>query len=284
MRKLQFLLILMLSSVSLGALPIGNPSDPCLFSDNCGDCCDASCDPCFNWCEAFSLRVGFYGDYVFNRHMAVTSSNNGSDIDDTELFTNAGTVVVSMYDWIDIFATVGTTQINITTDGGAFSTNSTIVELDFETNFSWSVGARTLLWSCGCFNFGLEGQYFSTNPDLNSMIRYASGGISYFNSNNGSRYSEWQVGAAASLRVETCYPSLVLVPYMGIKWACSNFDIGDVTFSADSISYTLRNLESKKLWGYAVGVSAVLCDYVGVTVEGRFADEKALYTTMQLRY
>ena len=284
MRKIQIVVLYLLSLNVLSALPIGNPSDPVLFSDKSACCIPQEHDPCFNWCEAFSLRLGFYGDYVYNRHMAVDTSSDNSDISDTMLFTNAGSLVLNVYDKLDIFATLGASHISLTADGGAFSNNTTMVELDFQTAWSWSIGARASLCRCGCFNWGIEGQYFNTNPNLNNMIRYATGSERYFNTHDGSNYSEWQIGTAVSYIIQTSCPGLAFVPYIGVKWAHSNLDLGDVTFTQDAVVYTLKNLESDKLWGYAVGLSAVLLDSVGIGVEGRFADEKALYANMQVRY
>lgn len=286
MKKLMIMALTVLSCGAAYALPIGNPSEASLYTRGIwwnDDCCDP-CDPCFSWCDAFSVRLGFYGDYVFNRHMEIRSGGNDlSDIDDTELFTNAGIVVLNLCDWIEAFATFGATNISIFTDGGSFSANTTMIGLNFEPKWSWSVGGRATIWECDCFGVGIEGQYFRTSPNLDNMIRYDNGDVIYFNNNNGTTYSEWQVGLGASYRWQTGCPGLAFIPYIGVKWAGSTLDFDSFTFTNDSVTWTFRDLASKKLWGYGVGVTATLCDVVGVSVEGRFADEKAVYTTMQIR-
>ncbi|ROT50700.1 major outer membrane porin, partial [Chlamydia trachomatis] len=57
------------SASSLQALPVGNPAEPSLMIDGIlwegfgGD----PCDPCTTWCDAISMRMGYYGDFVFDR-------------------------------------------------------------------------------------------------------------------------------------------------------------------------------------------------------------------------
>nr|ANW12147.1 major outer membrane protein A [Chlamydia pecorum] len=125
---------------SLHALPVGNPAEPSLLIDGTiwegmsGD----PCDPCATWCDAISLRVGFYGDYVFDRVLktdvpkmfsmgtAPTSANNtpttsntksdrnnpayGKHMHDAEWFTNAGYIALNIWDRFDIFCSLGATS------------------------------------------------------------------------------------------------------------------------------------------------------------------------------
>nr|ADB92451.1 major outer membrane protein [Chlamydia pecorum] len=126
---------------SLHALPVGNPAEPSLLIDGTiwegmsGD----PCDPCATWCDAISLRVGFYGDYVFDRVLktdvpkqfsmgaAPTSANASSPADsatkadranpaygkhmhDAEWFTNAGYIALNIWDRFDIFCSLGATS------------------------------------------------------------------------------------------------------------------------------------------------------------------------------
>nr|AMO26060.1 major outer membrane protein [Chlamydia pecorum] len=126
-------------NASLHALPVGNPAEPSLLIDGTiwegmsGD----PCDPCATWCDAISLRVGFYGDYVFDRVLktdvskmflmgtAPTSPNSAADsnttaeranpaygkhMHDAEWFTNAGYIALNIWDRFDIFCTLGATS------------------------------------------------------------------------------------------------------------------------------------------------------------------------------
>jgi major outer membrane protein len=285
-KSITMTLLALLSYGAVDALPVGNPSEASLFTQgvwwDCYTC--NTCDPCFSWFDAWSLRVGFYGDYVFNRHMKVARHPDGSHIERTELFTNAGYLVLNIRDRLDIFGTLGYTNLWMRTNVSSFSTSSFIGEFEFSPKGSWSVGGRGTLWECDCFTIGIEGQYFQTNTRVDHFINGSDGSLTYFDDDNRARYREWQVGLGASYRFATNCPTVALVPYAAVKWARSKHDLGKFTFTDAVTTYSLSNLKSDKLWGFALGASLTLCDTAGVTVEGRFADEKAVYVNGQLRF
>ncbi|WP_080128758.1 porin [Chlamydia suis] len=129
------------SASSLQALPVGNPAEPSLMIDGIlwegfgGD----PCDPCTTWCDAVSLRLGYYGDYVFDRVLktdvakdfemgaapttasgtnaaAPTTSTPrenpayGKHFQDAEMFTNAAFMALNIWDRFDVFCTLGATN------------------------------------------------------------------------------------------------------------------------------------------------------------------------------
>lgn len=267
------------------ALPVGNPTDGSLYLK--GICTgETRSDPCvvvFNYGDILRLKGGFYADFVFNRHMAIyRARHDGADIDTVSLRSNAAYVAMNFFDWADFFGIVGATHITLTTDGSSFSRHSSLISLDFKTQMCWGVGTKVTLWKMGDFSVGVEGQYFRTMPHLNSMVRLATGDINYFNFKNIFTYDEWQVGLGASYRYH--WECTSMVPYIAIKRARGEMVFDDFAFAFNSVDYTLESLKSKKLWGYAVGMSMILSQMIGVTVEGRFADEKALYINGQLRF
>lgn len=129
------------SASSLQALPVGNPAEPSLMIDGIlwegfgGD----PCDPCTTWCDAVSLRLGYYGDYVFDRVLktdvakefemgkAPTTADTdkltspttptprpnpayGKHFQDAEMFTNAAFMALNIWDRFDVFCTLGATN------------------------------------------------------------------------------------------------------------------------------------------------------------------------------
>jgi major outer membrane protein len=293
MKKFGLTILTLLTCGAVYALPLGNPSEASLFlNGSCGNngsynCCDP-CDPCFNWCDAWGFRVGYYGDHVFNRHLAVDiadSSDTGQDVDQTEIYTQAGYIVMNVCNRFDVFTTLGATSIHMRTDSVTFGATSSVEsDLFFTSEFSWSVGARATLWECDCLLLGIEGQYFQTNPDFDNILVYSNGARTYFNNDNDVRYREWQVGAGIAYRFATSCPTIAMVPYAGIKWAGCRFDLNDFAATASSLSLTFPSLENKKWWGYAIGLSLTLCDMIGVNIEGRWGDEKAVYVNGQFRF
>ena len=142
------------STASLQALPVGNPAEPSLLIDGTmwegtsGD----PCDPCATWCDAISIRAGFYGDYVFDRVLKTdttktvddmaaaptqdqqtngptatntsASRNNaayGKHIHDAEWTTNAAYLALNIWDRFDVFCTLGASNGYFKAGSDAFS-------------------------------------------------------------------------------------------------------------------------------------------------------------------
>jgi major outer membrane protein len=286
MKKLSMTLLTILASGAIYALPVGNPSDASLLCDgllwegHCGD----PCDPCLSWCDAFSARIGFYGDYVFNRHLEDNTNELHKNLEHTKIFTNAAFLAANFWDRFDVFTTLGATNIFIDTNATAFenTTNGARFELETETRFSWSLGVRGTLWECGCTSLGAEAQYFFTRPDI---TRLTIGSLSsIYPDDVDAKYWEWQIGLGISHRIN------IFVPYVAVKWSRAKLKFDNATFTFNSIDglvfgdTTLVDLENRKDWGYAVGVSLVDCEKASLTVEGRFSDEKALYVNGQIRF
>jgi major outer membrane protein len=284
MKKLFMTMLTVLACGAAYALPVGNPSDASLLCDgliwegHCGD----PCDPCLTWCDAFSVRVGFYGDYVFNRHMEDDTNEFDKQIEYTEVYTNAAFLAGNFWDRFDIFATLGATNIFIDTNALAFgsSFSGTRFQLATNTHFSWSVGGRGTLWECGCTSIGAEVQYLYTQPEVQRITIGALDSI--YPSNIDAKFREWQIGAGISHRIN------IFVPYAAIKWSRAKLDFDNARFTfltPDGFdTVTLVDTRSRKNLGYAIGVSLVDCEKASLTVEGRFSDEKALYVNGQIRF
>lgn len=291
MKKLVVTMLTVLTCGAAYALPVGNPSEASLLTDGVfceGKCCDW-CDPCFNWCDAFSFRVGFYGDYNFNRHMEIGDINedadrHGGQVSEFQVWTNAGYLALNFCNRADIFATLGASSLNF--DGNArnfdlLDTTGEWLDVESETTFSWSVGGRITLWECGCTTLGIEGQYFSFRPDIKRITEAATFTAypSDDDSDSDHRFSDWQVGLGISHRIN------MLVPYVAVRWGQASYDADNSTFALpNEHTIIMQDMENSKDWGYAVGVSLVDCEKAMLTVEGRFASEKALYVNGQFRF
>ncbi|WP_370894749.1 porin [Chlamydia muridarum] len=138
------------SASSLHALPVGNPAEPSLMIDGIlwegfgGD----PCDPCTTWCDAISLRLGYYGDFVFDRVLKTdvnkqfemgaaptgdadlttaptpASRENpayGKHMQDAEMFTNAAYMALNIWDRFDVFCTLGATSGYLKGNSAAFN-------------------------------------------------------------------------------------------------------------------------------------------------------------------
>ncbi|MCH9627186.1 MAG: Major outer membrane porin [Chlamydiales bacterium] len=285
MKKLVATALTILSCGAAYALPLGNPSEASLLCDGLfieGPYYD-TCQEATSWCDAFSIRLGYYGDFVFNRHLEVDSSRNGDDIEDTEIFTNAAYVAFNWADRVDVFATFGATNLCLSSNTETFISGpiNGRFKLETETDFSWSIGARATLFQCGCTSFGIEGQYFYTKPDVKSLVVIDQ--ISGYPSHTlKAKYQEWQVGAGVSHRIWN------FVPYLGAKLSGARLDLGDATpiigGAFANVQARLPDLKNRFNGGFVLGVSFIDCERMALTAELRFPDEKALYVNGQVRF
>ncbi len=292
MKKLQLLVLLLLTSTGLFALPIGNPSEASLYTNGAfaTGAFYNPCDPSLCWIDYWSARLGFYGDYVSNRHLQVHTSQDGLQggdaVQTTQIATNAGYLALNIWDLIDIFGTLGTSTLHIQANSSNWNDILGAGSLlTFKTYFSWSAGARLTLWQCGPFGLGAEGQFFQTNTKIGSYFESSSGEITYFVDDNEAVYRDWQAGIGAIWRF-SFYDCAALIPYIGVKWGWAHLSMNHLSFTTTGAigPLTLNNLEAQKLWGYAVGMTFTLGKMIGVTAEGRFGDEKALYINGQFRF
>lgn len=280
---------LSLSVSEVSALPLGNPLDASWLTQGLcweGHCHNDFCDPCTNWCDSWSIRAGFYGDYVFNRYLEV-DGNYDPDIRNAELWTNAFYAAFNLYDRFDLFITLGQSKFRLDTPGSAFfitgTRNNALVSIESDSSFSWSIGGRATLWECGCFGFGIEAQYFRFRPDLN-FFEFAGTDPIYLD-HSRMNYREYQVGIGATYTIPiTCGWAAFVVPYVGVKWAHARVDFGDYRLDIGGNIYQLENLENRHSCGGVIGITLVGCRKWSFTAEGRYADELALHINSQVRF
>jgi hypothetical protein len=287
MRKLIITVFALLAPALSFALPIGNPWEASLHRTGLllqGACFNSSASP--NWYEQFSIRFGYWGDFVFNHPLQLAHGSNRATIHKTQINTNAAYLALNACDRFDLFGTLGATQVNLSTPGRAFQLNPAIhggnayIDINNQTAFSWSLGLRATLWQWGCLGVGAEAQYFWTHPHLNS-VSSADLDTFYFKDNK-MRYYEWQVGVGASYRIGIASCSF-LVPYLGIKWSRCKMTFDNASDLAIP-NITLLDLKNNRYWGYATGITLVGCSKASVTVEGRYRNEKAVFINGQFRF
>lgn len=281
MKKLFVTLSTILLCGAIYALPVGNPSEASALCDGLvlkGSCCLDPCNPCATWCDALTLRFGYYGDFVFNHHFKVDAHPRNT-VDHSTIATNAGYIALNVCDRIDVFTTLGASRFFLESNAITFNTDEIFrgdrFELKTNSKFSWSVGARGTLWECGCTAVGLEGQYFRASPNIERITVGALESV-YPNDDQHIKYQEWQIGFGISHRIN------MLTPYAAIKWSKSRLGIKNTFFPETST--LLPDLKTRNGWGYAIGVSIIDCEKMSVTAEGRWGNEKALYVNGQIRF
>lgn len=269
-KKIVLPFLLFFSFGPLFALPLGNPSEAHLFPSDC----EAA-----KACRCCVFSVGFYGDYVFNRHLKTVT---GRHIDYSQMFTNAAYLAFSFRERFILFTALGETKFKFNTSLGPFNAGNPHPRFDFESRaaFSWSLGGRATVYEWKCFSFGLGGQYFACSPP--AKILFARANVDAYPDEDSSRdYSEWQLNATLSYRYNAFF-----VPYVGLKYTRVFWEFHNQTFLITDTLATIPNVKSAKHFGYAIGLTLApfSCKNIAVTAEGRFGDETAVYINGQLRY
>lgn len=276
MKKILTLFIVLTGLQNAVALPIGNPSEVTLFR-----CALPFKERCLCFLDQFRFSVGYYGDFVFNRHLETVTERQ---IDYSTLTTNAAYLALNFRNLFEIFSTLGATKIKFNTSFSPFNAegDNPRPRFDFEstTAFSWSLGGRGTLYEYRHFALGIEGQYFST--ETQGKVLFLRTNVNDYPSESSTRrYSEWQVGTGISWRYNPYF-----VPYAAIKYSRAFWDFDNQLFSITGTQAVIPSIRSAKNWGYAVGLTFAPfnCHDLALTVEGRFADEAALYVNAFLHF
>ena len=283
-KNLFLLFLLVTTTWTLEALPLGNPAEAYLFSE--GIFFQSS------FCNCLSVRAGYYGDYVFDRKLHVEKKGSfGRNFIQTKVYTNAGYLTVNLWERLDIFTTLGGTKISIENDQNSWTERREPFPEDtfllFNDAFSWSIGGRAALLKWGCWTCGLEGQYFTAYPKRAKNLNYIDSIVRYINI--PSTYNEWQIGGALSYEINSLSPEFVLVPYFGIKGGHARLSTEKATFrtinfSGTALRATVFNSKSKFTWGFPIGITLLLNHRFDFTLEGRYGDETAFSVMTQARF
>lgn len=279
MKKLLLTIFSVLFCGASYTLPLMNPKEASLLCDGVfwKDHCATKSAPCLIWPDEFSIRFGFYGDYIFNRQLQ-TDTSSKTAMQGSEIYTNAAYIAVNLWDRFDLWGTLGETSIQLTGDGTPFNVlgQGERFTLSTENKFSYSIGLRGTIWECGDTFFGAEFQWFQGCPAVSYMTSNEQNTVHL--NNVTTNYTDWQIGLGVSHQIN------LLVPYIGLKWGTARMKFGNASVDINGTNYRLFNLQSSKVWGYAVGTSLIDCEEMSLTVEADFGNEIAMFANGQFRF
>lgn len=290
MKKLLLPFVLFILCSSIFALPVGNPSESNMLCR--GLFCRGkppSCPTLHIW-DDFSYRMGYYGDFVFNRLIRnhdSDNSNNSEHIKNCRILTNAAYLDLNVWKGFDIFGTLGATNFSYSGNQFAFGPitipSSGCIRAETANAFSWSVGVRGILYEWCGMQLGMEGQFFQSELKLKKLkFNHDSTLLVRNGLHTYGQCTEMQVGIGISRRFKA------FLPYIAAKW--SEFEVvwrnnpSPITFPNSDLSLSIHDLRGRKHWGMAVGCSLISCNLAALTLEGRFIDENALYVNAQFRF
>ena len=278
MKKIVFLAVFVFSVAKSYSLPVGNPTGSSLFFYEVPRKACLCDENIFCW-DGVRVGLGFYGDYVFNRNLETVT---GKKVDFSHICTNAGYLSLNFWNVFDLFTTLGATKFTFNTSLGPFNSTNPSPRFDFESSsaFSWSIGARGTIWKYKQASLGVMSQYFSSCPAAKVLFVRANVDA-HPDESSSRRYSEWQLGAGISYRYN-CY----FIPYAALKYNRALWEFNNQTFLVTDTPLTIPNLRNDKCFGYAIGLELApfKCEKVVLTVEGRFADENAVFVNGHLYF
>ncbi len=262
MKKLLALVTGLVAAGSAFASPVLSPAAAAAHTDGLFFCDDCSC---------WSLRAGFRGDYVFDRHLS-SGNLNGFGVNTYSIFANEGVLTFNLWDRLDIYGLVGAASQSL----DLVATPDLVTQHSYQANYStgtiWGVGARATilefnLGCCGTSYLGADVNYESIGTVSSSSL-LVDGKPAAAPSFGGVQYKEWQVS------VQLGHKIAMLTPYIAAKWSNAHVNFGNVAGASNSGRH----------WGYAVGVALLDAGRMSVTAEARFVDESAMTITGEFRF
>lgn len=269
MKKYYAVLLVLFGMGSVDALPLYNPVAASLYEYQ--DACCQPCDPCTSWKDRWSWGIGFVRNNESNHKMAI---DNGAGYDSVPLTvsrSSLGEFTLNFAHRVEIFGQLGTCaleqDIPSTATGFPFNNSGITLPLVSDAHFAWAVGGRATLIEWGPWGFGVEGQYFQYQPNVNSF--------SDIYTDESLKYREWQVGFGLAYHV--CKGSVCeLVPYFGARVGGTQIDAGHLTVDVGAGALaTLRNQQQECRWGTAVGITALVSHRSFLNFEWDFLNANA---------
>lgn len=222
-----------------------------------------------------SLRFGYWGYFCFDHKMKL---QDGPNIDNFEIFTNAGMLIFNINNRIDIYGAIGNSSIYFDSNIATFGfIGSGRLELQTDSSTSYSAGVRITLWEYEDTAIGLDARYFRTNPDIRRITVLASTSV-FPDERIDITYREWQFGLSIAKKVK------MFVPYFAIKWGDSDVSFDDAVVTLLGTPFALTDIRNREHWGVALGVTLVDCCNMTLNAEAQLRDEKSLSVNAQIRF
>jgi len=273
MRKILSIVGLTLGS-ALCALPVLNPAAPALLKEGV-----FKCDKCDFW----GLKIGYRGDFVFNRHFNV----NNTDIREFDLCANEAVIALNMWNRVDIYGFIGSASFDVSAsaqDPNLSSQNDAFV-MHSRTRTIGGIGVKATIWeicwlSYGMTYIGIDAQYewLGSAPIDRATIQ----GVNANPNGVGRRYREGQASLGIAHKIK-CF-----VPYIAGKWSNARANAsGQIGVKNSSTPGTVLNLgkyHASNHWGLAIGLTLLDEKRASITAEMRFFDENAFSIAGDFRF
>lgn len=245
------------------AMEIGNPAQPALQKSGL----------ILEEAKKWSFRLAYLDDYVYRMRFKDEFDLTLESTTPTfvKLATNAGLITLNLFDRIDAYTILGTSQLQIQNE--AYT----------KREFSWGVGGKLLFAKLAKMSFGVDIKYFTTKQ---TPIFFLSDGYAYNVVNDYKlNYSEIQGSLGTS------YKTKYISPYLQITYLISKLKPQPLTAlvqypldSTISIDAESRPAVGQRRWGMAVGATLLGSPKATLTVESRFINQNAIDINGEFRF
>jgi hypothetical protein len=259
----KFFIILIFFANFLFALPSNNPSSPSIIKKG-------FFIPTSNW---YSLRIGYEGDFVFDRRLIQKKSNQR--VNNFKKYLNSAVLIFNVFNRLDILGIYGETRLK--SDWVIEEGTNIYSYLEMETRYKryWSCGIKAIFFEWKNTSFSIGGRASYSKPEI--MWLSKNGEMSVLNKFHVKFY-EWQADMGISHKID------IFFPYIALKYsrAKADFAIDDIIIGPNF--QTEIEMESKNKIGMALGLSLSSENFFLLNAEVRLFDEEALFISGNFRF
>lgn len=255
---MRYLFCLLAFSAQLSALYLGSPAEPQVV-----DAGFFMSDDSF-----LTFKVGYQGDYVFNRKMRAHDGITGR-IDRFQFYMNQGVATFNVLDRFEYYISAGSLT---STYWHRPHVDGKRREVESHDRWTLGTGARLILFQWGNTVLGVDAKYQYSTPHFKWA---AVDGVSHATGAH-MRYWEWQVGTALSYTVD------IFTPYIGATYSVAQANLTGFSHSSYPLShFHMRNVDR---FGMAVGCTLSSGKIFDLTLEARTFSEQAVTAAANVKF
>lgn len=219
------------------------------------------------------LQVTAADTFVFDRDIDAPST----EFDEyNQAYTK---IAYGLGNYINVYTKLGTANMKIK---GITDANETTVE-KYKYSFLWGGGISAGYEIKEGWILGVDAQYNAWKSDLDSITVAGEAGT---NLKGDLDISEWQ-GAIYLAKIIPSLesPEIILLPYIGAKYAQIEADYAGISFDTSSTSYVgSGKAKNDNKFGFVAGINIDLTKNLKINVEGLFIDETGVTAGLSYKF
>lgn len=221
-----------------------------------------------------NLRASYEGSYITNARMKQTQEGSGR-VDNFEVFSNLGLLVIDIDDRFDLYGGFGTSTIDSNWRFSNSSGGISRVVVESNNRYSWTIGINTTLFCWEQAFIGGGVRYSGAHADL----AWATlNGVNLPTSNAEFRWLQWQAGVALGYKIG------FFSPYLGGKYSNARARLQTLAVPIAQDGSGKIHMENRNHLGVYLGVTVTSGEKFLFNLEGRIIDEEAVSVSGDIRF